>query len=155
MPSPLPRRSDWVLVSLTSPAVSTFPVLANGSACATTFSRIAQRSLTLRPAHSPSHQVTLYTEGFSHFVTSMTAPIATGWSESCRVGLHPLRNAALSRRTPMPVIGEIYLNNLNKPLIYCKKYPLPLYYLDGLAMLIGEGQNISVFKRGKFLDTQC
>jgi hypothetical protein len=27
-------------------------------------------------------------EGFSHFVTSMTAPIASGWSV-CRVGLAP------------------------------------------------------------------
>jgi hypothetical protein len=27
-------------------------------------------------------------EGFSHFVTSMTAPIASGWS-GCRVGLTP------------------------------------------------------------------
>src|SRR4029077_3611839 len=27
-------------------------------------------------------------EGFSHFVTSMTAPIASGWSD-CRVGLAP------------------------------------------------------------------
>ena len=36
-------------------------------------------------AESP--YVTLYTEGFSRFVTSTTAPIATGWSESCRVGL--------------------------------------------------------------------
>jgi hypothetical protein len=27
-------------------------------------------------------------EGFSHFVTSMTAPVASGWS-SCRVGFSP------------------------------------------------------------------
>jgi hypothetical protein len=27
-------------------------------------------------------------EGFSHFVTSMTAPIASGWS-GCRMGLAP------------------------------------------------------------------
>jgi len=26
--------------------------------------------------------VARYTEGFSHFVTSMTAPVASGWSES-------------------------------------------------------------------------
>ena len=36
--------------------------------------------------------VTVYrdtlTEGFSHFVTSMTAPVASGWS-GCRVGLAP------------------------------------------------------------------
>src|SRR5271170_5575049 len=32
--------------------------------------------------------VTCYTEGSSHFVTSMTAPVASGWS-GCRVGLAP------------------------------------------------------------------
>jgi hypothetical protein len=53
----------------------------------------------LRPAHSRGHlYVTCYTEGFSHFVSSMTAPVASGWS-GCRVGLHPLEGAALSRRT--------------------------------------------------------
>jgi hypothetical protein len=43
-----------------------------------------------------SPKVTLYTEGFSHFVTSMTAPIATGWSESCRVGFSPTEKRRLS-----------------------------------------------------------
>ena len=51
--------------------------------------RIAQRSLALRPAHSRGRlYVTSYTEGFSHFVTSMTAPVASGWSGR-RVGLAP------------------------------------------------------------------
>ena len=46
-------------------------------------------SLALRPAHLRRHlYVTCYTEGFSHFVTSMTAPVASGWS-GCRVGLAP------------------------------------------------------------------
>jgi hypothetical protein len=40
--------------------------------------------------------VTLYTGGFSHFVTSMTAPIASGWSDSCRVDSHPLERRRLS-----------------------------------------------------------
>src|SRR5580700_7642669 len=40
-------------------------------------------SLALRPAHSRRHlYVTSHTEGFSHFVTSMTAPVASGWSVS-------------------------------------------------------------------------
>ena len=59
-----------------------------------------------RPAHRPfrglldvhsryglhTRAVTVYrdtlSEGFSHFVTSMTAPVASGWS-GCRVGLAP------------------------------------------------------------------
>ena len=65
------------------PAVSAFPERAVGSACTSSFSRLAQRSLALRPAHSRRHlYVTGYTEGFSHFVTSMTAPVASGWSVS-------------------------------------------------------------------------
>ncbi|MGH8537541.1 MAG: hypothetical protein ACREXM_14010, partial [Gammaproteobacteria bacterium] len=39
--------------------------------------------------------VTLYTEGFSRFVTSATAPIATGWSESCRAGFAPAERPCL------------------------------------------------------------
>jgi hypothetical protein len=70
------------------PAVTAFPDNVVGSACTSSFSRFAQRSLALRPAHSRCHlYVTRYTEGFSHFVTSMTAPVASGWS------------AAFARRT--------------------------------------------------------
>ena len=64
-----------------------------GSASVLQFSRPAQRSLTLRPACSPSRLATLYIEGFSHFVTSIAAPIATGWSESSRVGFAPTGKA--------------------------------------------------------------
>ncbi|MDE2493326.1 MAG: hypothetical protein KGL97_05405, partial [Alphaproteobacteria bacterium] len=45
-------------------------------------------------------------EGFSHFVTSMTAPIASGWSEVAGRASHPLESAALSRRTPSSVIRQ-------------------------------------------------
>ena len=69
--------------------IEAFPERVVGSACASAFSRFAQRSLTLRPAHSRCHQfVTRLPEGFSHFVTSMTAPVASGWS-GCRAGLAP------------------------------------------------------------------
>lgn len=33
--------------------------------------------------------MTLYTDGFGGVVTSTIAPIATGWSDRCRVGLIP------------------------------------------------------------------
>ena len=42
--------------SLIRPAVSAFPERVVGSACALSFSRLAQRSLALRPAHSRCHQ---------------------------------------------------------------------------------------------------
>src|SRR6202030_3559711 len=72
----------------TRPAVSAFPDMAVGSAYTSSFSRLARCSLALRPAHSRCHQFVTLIEGFSHFVTSMTAPIASGWS-GCRVGLAP------------------------------------------------------------------
>jgi hypothetical protein len=53
------------------------------------FSRLARRSLALRActlALSPIRDTLI--EGVSHFVTSMTAPIASGWS-GCPVGLAP------------------------------------------------------------------
>src|SRR5271166_4296060 len=86
------------------PAVSAFPEIAVGSACTSTFSRLARRSLGLRPAHSRRHlYVTSYTEGFSHFVTSMTAPVASGRSVR-RVGLAPTGKRRLSRRTQIAVV---------------------------------------------------
>ncbi len=50
-------------------------------------------------AKSPS--VTLYTEGFSHFVTSITAPVASGWSTLAGWDSHPLESATFhgARRT--------------------------------------------------------
>jgi hypothetical protein len=75
--------------SLIPPVVSAFPDRVFGSACASSFSRLAQRSLALRPAHSRCHPfVARLTGGFSHFVASMTAPVASGGSDR-RVGLSP------------------------------------------------------------------
>ena len=89
MLSPIPRRSGWAYsCSLTQPYQPS-PKWQSG-----------------RPAHCPfrgllgvhsryglhTRAVTVYrdtlSEGFSHFVTSMTAPVASGWS-GCRVGLAP------------------------------------------------------------------
>src|SRR6202040_1149854 len=45
------------------PTVSAFPGRVAGSACTSTFSRLARRSLALRPAHSRGHQfVTRYSK---------------------------------------------------------------------------------------------
>jgi len=44
-------------------------------------------------AKSPN--VTLYIKGFSHFVTSMTASIASGWSDFAGWDLHPLEQRHL------------------------------------------------------------
>lgn len=95
MPSPISRHRRGLLASLASPVLPAFPLPAIGSACASPFSGPAQRSLTLWPAGSPSHQVTLYTEGFNRFVTSTFASIATDWNDSCRVGFAPTEEPCL------------------------------------------------------------
>jgi hypothetical protein len=59
------------------------------------FTHVAACTLALSPIRD-----TLI-EGFSHFVTSMTAPIASGWSEFAGWDLHPLESAAFARRTPI------------------------------------------------------
>src|SRR5215212_2582888 len=46
------------------------------------FTHVAACTLARSPMRDP------LSEGFSHFVTSMTAPVASGWS-MCRVGLAP------------------------------------------------------------------
>ena len=52
--------------------------------------------MTLRPAYSPHRQAACCLEGFDGFVTSTAAPIATGWSDLCRVGIAPTEEPRLS-----------------------------------------------------------
>jgi hypothetical protein len=102
---PLPRCSGWAYSSLLHPPVSAFPATPGGSACTLVVSRLARRSLTLRPAHAHGHQVvTALSRGFRHFVTSMPAPVASGWSVR-RVGLSPTGKRRLSRRTGPATTG--------------------------------------------------
>ena len=90
MLSPLPRCSDWAycFAHFTQPCQPS-PIWQSG-----------------RPAHCPfrgllgvhsryglhTRAVTVFrdtlSEGFSHFVTSIAAPVASGWS-GCRVGFAP------------------------------------------------------------------
>src|SRR5450759_3362173 len=90
MPPPLPRRSVWTYRF--AHFIQTYQPSPKG--------------LSGRPAHCPfrgllgvhlryglhTRAATVFcdtlSEGFSHFVTSMTAPVASGWS-GCRVGFAP------------------------------------------------------------------
>ena len=84
------------------PSDDSFPWNKVRSASTSSFSRPAQRSLALQPAHSPSHLVTLSTGGFSRLVASPSAPIATGRNDPCREGLAPSQEPCLPRRTLCP-----------------------------------------------------
>src|SRR5260370_42611734 len=89
MLSPLPRRSGLAYSSLCSPSRISLPrkgcrvglriVLFEDCSA---FTRVTACTLALSPI------LDTLIEGFSHFVASMTAPIASGWS-GCRVGLAP------------------------------------------------------------------
>src|SRR6266849_5479245 len=76
------------------------------------FTRVAACTLALSPIRD-----TLI-EGFSHFVTSMTAPIASGWS-GCRVGLAPTGKAppfhgARQKRTSVEYL-EVHIQRASYP----------------------------------------
>src|SRR5664279_2495039 len=79
--------------------------MAVGSAYTSSFSRLAQRSLALRPAHSRCHQfVARYPKASDIssppcLLRLLPAGAVAGWD------LHPLESAALSRRTPEADIG--------------------------------------------------
>src|SRR5215831_9514764 len=88
---PLPRCSSWVYSSLISPSHVSLPRKGHRVGLhivlfedCSAFTRIAACTLALPPIRD-----TLI-EGFSHFVTSMTAPIASGGSDIAGWALHPL-----------------------------------------------------------------
>src|ERR1700675_1772696 len=89
MPPPVPRCSSWAYSSLVSPSYFSLPRYGSRvglhidlfEACSA-FTRVAACTLALSPNRDP------HSEGFSHFVASIAAPVASGWS-GCRVGLAP------------------------------------------------------------------
>ena len=84
-----PARQRAALHCSSIPVMSAFPGMAAGSARASTFSRLARRSLALRPAHSRCHRIVArLTEGFNHFVSSIVAPVLPAGAVR-RVGFAP------------------------------------------------------------------
>src|ERR1700720_275688 len=114
---PLPRCSSWAYSSLISPGRISLPRkgcrvglhIVLFEACSA-FTRVAACTLARSPIRDP------LPEGFRHFVTSMPAPVASGWSESpggacthwkappCH-GAHPFRTfgAGIKSRTLPPL----------------------------------------------------
>src|SRR6202790_3087355 len=86
---PLPRCSSRAYSSLISPGRISLPRkgcrvglhIVLFEACSA-FTRVAACTLARSPIRDP------LPEGFRHFVASMPAPVASGWS-GCRVGLAP------------------------------------------------------------------
>jgi hypothetical protein len=97
MLSPLPRwdrRRDRI-VPLNEPATAAFPIPLLGRLPHCAFrGLLGVHSRYGLPARGTAYAV-LCIEGFGNFVTSATAPIATGWNDSCRVGIAPTEERRL------------------------------------------------------------
>src|ERR1700758_3076973 len=83
MLSPLPRRSGWAYYFAHSPSRISLPRKGHRvglrivlfEACSA-FTRVTACTLALSPIRDT------HSEGFSYFVTSIAAPVASGWSVS-------------------------------------------------------------------------
>src|SRR5229473_979232 len=95
-----------VLLAQTHPSVPAFPETTIGSACTSFFSRIARRSLSLRPAHSREHQSVSAIRRLQTFrllhACSGCFRLERSPGGTCTHG----KSAALSRRTPQPDVAR-------------------------------------------------
>ena len=97
VPPPIPRWNRWALVSLACLSNDSLPRFnVRVGFHITIFGACSAFTARCSPHARRVTKVTLYTRGFSRFVTSTTAPVATGRSESCRVGLPPTERSRLS-----------------------------------------------------------
>jgi hypothetical protein len=92
-----PGAAAGRMIFARNPAVSAFPERVVGLACASSFSRLAQRSLTSRPAHSRCSAIRdTHSEGFSSLPPwlllepfTITSPVPTavkiGRGSQCRL----------------------------------------------------------------------
>ena len=90
-----PGGTTGCLCRSTSPTTAAFPEFPTGRLPHQSFRGLLSVHCSLWPACSPSPIWTLYTGSFGRFVTSTTAPIATGWSDRCRVGISPTERTRL------------------------------------------------------------
>ena len=98
------------------PSRSAFPDNGFGSACASSFSRLARRSLALRPAHSrvtlfrdPLHRRLQPFRYLHELLRLLPAGAVAGWD------FHPLESAAFSRRTRKPTLTTDGLGSTRVP----------------------------------------
>src|SRR6266404_4244502 len=89
MLSPLPRRSVWAhcFAHFTQPCQPS-PKGSSGRLRIVLFEACSAFTRVTACTLAPSPIRDALSEGFSHFVTSIAAPVASGWSV-CRVGLAP------------------------------------------------------------------
>src|SRR5882762_4725750 len=116
MLSPLPRHSGWAHYFAHSPSRISLPRYGSRvGLCIVLFEACSAFTRVTACTLAPSPIRDALSEGFSHFVTSIAAPVASGWSV-CRVGLAPtgkrrLSTAhAISGHSPLRTEAGILLN---------------------------------------------
>src|SRR5580692_6144571 len=130
MPRRYPGAAAGRIPRSSNPAVSAFPGRGRRvglhivlfEACSA-FTRVAACTLALSPIRD-----TLI-EGFSHFVTSMTAPIASGWSES--------PGGACTHWKAPPCHGAHPIADLPRGLRQCRPLPQRRRSGEGNKVLVG------------------
>src|SRR5712671_3873633 len=122
---PLPRCSRGAYSSLENhPSVSAFPDSTFGSACTSSFSRFAQRSLALRPAHSHGHQIRDRYPRASDISSPPCLPRLLPAGAIAGRGLHPLeeRRLVTAHVASRPWLGRIRAGRLRRnPPLGCRR----------------------------------
>jgi hypothetical protein len=86
-----------------------------------------------------SPKVTRCIEGFSHFVTSMTAPTTSGWSIFAGWDLHPLESAAFHGAHPKPTVPTDRFRESQSALPLCQRRSIQSLDFRRASVLAGTG----------------
>ena len=101
MLSPIPRHSSWVPLCSIPQSYQSSPEAAPGRPVHFPFrGLLGVHSRYGLHTRNVTKVVTLYTVGFDYFVTSIAAPVASGWSIR-RVGFSPTGRRRLSTAHPL------------------------------------------------------
>ncbi len=116
------------------------------------FTRVTACTLALSPIRDT------LTEGFSHFVSSMTAPVASGWS-GCRVGLAPTGKRRLftahtrNRHCGLGIRACVARKSRTRPpALRGRRVEPPSFFYS--TMRRGESAKERCYRRSRELDAQ-
>src|SRR5260221_4680631 len=113
MLSPLPRHSGWAHYFDHSPSRISIPRYGSRvGLCIVLFEACSAFTRVTACTLAPSPIRDALSEGLSHFVTSIAAPVASGWSV-CRVGLAPTGKRRLS--TAHAISRLMHRNIISEP----------------------------------------
>ena len=158
MPSPLPRHSDRGYYLARSPSHVSLPRKCDRvGLCNDLFEACSAFTHVTACTLAGSSKMTRYIRGSSHFVTSMTAPIASGWSDS-RVGLSPtgktppLHGARQNKRYRCTCSWRARYKSKNCPLHLDSR---KTHRLFGFCLFTGGKAGICVSARPSRLNQPC